>query len=111
MFNPFKKKKTKEELEIEAFTTKLVKTIVSTDHLKQLIITVKKQWAFEELQAQRMSYPILQDLMNTAQHGILIDVYLADGSRLVMKQDPLAPTPEEKERMEALRRQSEGELF
>ena len=102
--------KTREQKEIESLTKRLVDTILKRDSLKQLIIDAKKQWEFEELQAQKLSYPIIQDLINTAQHGIVIDVRMADGGSFVLRTDPNL-TVNAQEQAEKARRANEKEVW
>src|SRR6478609_9046650 len=80
--------KSKEQKELEMLTTKLVKTILKSEQLLALITNAKKQWEFDELRAQKLSYPVIQDLVNTASVGIVIDVRMADGGSFTIKTDP-----------------------
>ncbi len=77
MFGIFK---SREQREIEELTKRLVKTIVKSDQLKQLIVNAKKQWEFDDLKTHTLSYPIIQDLVNAAAIGVSIEVNLAGGS-------------------------------
>ena len=49
--------------------------------------SVKKQIEFEKLSQSELNYEIIQDLINSAAHGVCIEVTLTDGSKLVMKRE------------------------
>jgi len=49
--------------------------------------SMKKQMAYEELVKEPLKYNILQDLVNAAVPGTVIEVTLADGSKLVIKRN------------------------
>lgn len=47
----------------------------------------KKQKDFERLKATPLNYMIIKDLINSAAYGILIDLTLADGTKLSIKRE------------------------
>ena len=49
--------------------------------------SMRKQLEYEELVSQPLKYEILQDLVNSALPGSVIEVVLADGSTLKIKRN------------------------
>jgi uncharacterized protein (UPF0303 family) len=47
----------------------------------------RKQSEFDALQAQPLKYTIIQDLINSAAAGVVIDITLADGTKMVMRKE------------------------
>lgn len=45
----------------------------------------RKEREFNRLQATPLNYPILRDLINTAQHDVVVNVMLADGTKLEIR--------------------------
>jgi hypothetical protein len=107
MWNIFK---SKEDKEIDQLTTKLVKTIVKSDLLRQLIIDAKKQWEYDELKSQKLSYPIIQDLINSAYTGVEIVVRTPEGASFTIRPDK-DNQPDALTRAEEARRQKQRENY
>lgn len=103
--------KSREQKEIEALTKRLVRTILQNDQLKALISNAKKQWELEEFVQHGINYPIITDLVNSASHGVFIDLTLPDGSKMVFKRDPNLLSEDDRARIERIKRESSSELY
>jgi hypothetical protein len=105
--------KTEQQKAEDRFAKRLLKEILQTDQFKFLAAQVKKQQDFDELQAQPLNYPILQDLMNAAQTGVSIDVKFIDGTQITMRPDATASLSEQEKaaRIRELNEQHNKQFF
>lgn len=51
----------------------------------------RKQKQLDALKAIPLNYGIIRDLINSARHGVVIDITLADGTKLGIKRDEQIP--------------------
>ena len=47
----------------------------------------KKDELYSQLVGEKLNYEIIRDLCNSAQHGIVIEAVLPDGSKLVIRRE------------------------
>ena len=47
----------------------------------------KQEEMYRTLKTQPLSYEIIRDLCNSAQHGIVIEAILADGAKLIFRRE------------------------
>jgi len=47
----------------------------------------KKQAELDKLQAIELNYGIIRDLINSASHGVKIEVIMKDGNRFIIERD------------------------
>ena len=70
---------------------------------KQIRDIRRKERQFAKLRAVPMNYPILKDLINSAQHGIVIHVTMRDNTKLdIRREDAFDKMQDERDRIVAL---------
>jgi hypothetical protein len=70
---------------------------------KQIRDIRRKERAFAKLKASALTMPIIKDLVNSAQHGIVIHVTLADNTQLdIRREDAFDKMQDDRNRVVAL---------